>query len=102
MFRWLLSKLKGTPGEVSSQRPRYYVPCSIERVLLPAVIGLVLRNLLYVPSLSCKAVLSVMLAVLCYVYGYGIVCLSISICGSIFVYYKWALLVYGCMRVLRV
>ena len=43
-----------------------------------------------------------MLAVLCYVYRYGIVCPSISICGSIFIYYKRALLVYGCMRTLRV
>ena len=38
-----------------------------------------------------------MLAVLCYVHGYGIVCPSISICGSIFIYYKRALLVYGCI-----
>ena len=43
-----------------------------------------------------------MLAVLCYVCGYGIVCPSISICGSILIYYKQALLVYGCMRTLRV
>ena len=28
-----------------------------------------------------------MLAVLCYVCGYGIVCPSICVCGSIFVYY---------------
>ena len=43
-----------------------------------------------------------MLAVLCYVCGYGIVCSSICVCGSIFVYYIRALLVCGCMRVLRV
>ena len=31
-----------------------------------------------------------MLAVLCYVCGYGIVCPSICVCGSIFVYYMRA------------
>ena len=41
------------------------MPCSIERVPLPVVIGLVVRNLSYVPSLSHQAVLSAMLAVLC-------------------------------------
>ena len=43
-----------------------------------------------------------MLAVLCYVCGYGIVCPFIRICGSILIYYKRALLVYGCMCTLRV
>ena len=52
----------------------------------PAVIGLALCSLLYVPSLSRKAVLYVLLAVLCYPYGYGIVYLSSHLCGSIFVY----------------
>ena len=33
--------------------------------------------------------------------GYGIVCPSISICGSIFIYYKRALCVYGFMRSLQ-
>ena len=55
-------------------------------VPLPAVIGLALRNLLYVPSLSHKAVFSAMLAVLCYVCGYGIVCPSLVYAGlSLFV-----------------
>ena len=65
-------------------------------------LALTLRNLLYVLFLSCKAVLSAMLAVLCYVCGYGIVCPSICICRSIFIYYKRALHVYGCMRTLCV
>ena len=43
------------------------MPCSIQRVPLPAVIGLALLSLLYVTSLSCKAVLRVLLAMLCYV-----------------------------------
>ena len=34
-----------------------------------------------------------MLAVLCYVCGYGIVCPSICVCGSIFIYYMRALLI---------
>ena len=82
----------------------YVVVCVLYayNLTLPAVIGLALRNLLYVPSLSCKAVLNAMLAVLSYVCGCGIVCPSISICGSIFIYYKRALRVYGCMRTLRV
>ena len=41
-------------------------------------------------------------SLLCYACGYGIVCQSISICGSILIYYKQALLVYGCMHILRV
>ena len=90
-------KVKCIPGN-----PATTCPVLFKRVPLPAVIGLALCNLSYVPSLSCKAVLSAMLAVLCYVYWYGIVCPSISICRSIFIYYKRALLVYGCMRTLRV
>ena len=78
------------------------MPCSIKRVPLPAVIGLALHSLLYVVSLSRKAGLSVLLAVLCYACGYGIICPSSGLCGSIFIYYKWALHVCGCMRSLRV
>ena len=78
------------------------MPCSIKRVPLPAVIGLALRNLLYIVSLSCKAVLSVLLAMLCYACRYGIVYFSSGLCGSIFICYKRALRVYGCMRGLRV
>ena len=40
-----------------------------------------LRSLLYVSSLSCKAVLSAMLAVLCCICGYGIVCPSLVYAG---------------------
>ena len=64
--------------------------------------ALALRSLLYVPSLSRKAVLSVLLAVLCYACRYGIVCPSSGLCGSIFIYYKRALCIYGCMRSVRV
>ena len=39
-----------------------------------------------------------MLAVLCCVCGYGIVCPSFSMCGPIFIYYRRALRLYGCMR----
>ena len=59
------------------------------------LLALALRSLLYVPSLSHKAVLSILLAVLCYACGYGIVCLSSGLCGSIFIYYKQALRIYG-------
>ena len=58
------------------------------RVLLPAGIGLALRNLLYVVALSHKAVLRVLLAVRCYACGYSIVCPSYGLYGSIFIYYK--------------
>ena len=61
----------------------------------PLSLALALRSLLYVPSLSCKVVLSVLLAMLCYACGYGIVCPSSGLCGSIFIYYKRALRVYG-------
>ena len=71
-------------------------------VPLPTVIGLALLSLLYAASLSCKAVLRVLLAVLCYVCGYDIVHPSTSLCGSIFIYYKWALRLCGCMCSLRV
>ena len=42
-------------------------------------------------SLSRKAVLSVLLAMLCYACGYGIVSPSSHLCGSIFIYYMRAL-----------
>ena len=38
--------------------------------------------------LSHKAVLRVLLAMRCYAYGYGIVCPSYGLYGSIFIYYK--------------
>ena len=41
----------------------------------PLSSALVLRSLLYVMSLSCKAIHSALLAVLCCTCGYGIVCL---------------------------
>ena len=53
----------------------------------PLSLALALHSLLYIPSLSSKAVLSILLAVLCYAYGYGIVCLSSGLCGPIFIYY---------------
>ena len=90
-------EVKCIPGDPATTCPVLFKgSCS------PAVIGLVLHNLLYVPSLSCKAVLSVMVAVLCCVCGYGNVCPSFSICGPIFIYYRWVLHLYGCMRTLRV
>ena len=64
----------------------------------PLLLALALHSLLYVPSLSRKAVLSVFVAVLCYACRYGIVCLSSGFCGSIFIYYKRALCIYGCMH----
>ena len=42
----------------------------------PLSLALAFRSLLYVASLSRKVVLSVLLAVLCYACGYGIVCPS--------------------------
>ena len=59
------------------------------------LLALALHSLLYIPSLSHKVVLSVLLAMLCYACGYGIVCPSSGLCGSIFIYYKWALLIFG-------
>ena len=49
-----------------------------------------------------RRVLSVLLAVLCYACGYGIIYPSSGLCGPIFIYYKRALRVCGCMRSLRV
>ena len=39
---------------------------------------------------------------LCYACGYGIVYPSSGLCGPIFIYYKRALRVYGCMHSLRI
>ena len=64
----------------------------------PLLLALALRSLLYVPSLSSKAVLSVLLAMLCYACGYSIVCPSSGLCGSIFIYYKraiWLCVIYA-------
>ena len=61
----------------------------------PLLLALALHSLLYVPFLSCEVVLGVLLAMLCYACGYGIVCPSSGLCGSIFIYYKWALRIYG-------
>ena len=77
-------------------------PVLFKGVLLPTVIGLALLSLLYVVSLSRKVVLSVLRAVLRYACGYGIVYPSSGLCGSIFIYYKRALCVYGCMLSLRI
>ena len=49
-------------------------------------------------ALSRKAVLRVLLAVQCYSCGYGIVCLSYGLYGSISIYYKAGLCVSGCMH----
>ena len=68
----------------------------------PLLLALALHSLLYILSLSHKVVLSVLLAVLCYACGYGIVCPSSGLCGSIFIYYKRALHIYGCMRSVRI
>ena len=66
------TRVKCVPGDPATMCPVLFKGSRP----LPAVIGLVLRNLSYVLSLSCKAVLSAMLAVLCCVYRYGIVCPS--------------------------
>ena len=89
--------MKCVPGD-----PAVMCPVLFKRAPLPAVIGLALRSLLYVASLSRKAVLSVLLAMLCYACGYGIVYPSSGLCRSIFIYYKPAVRVSGCMRSLRV
>ena len=49
-------------------------------------------------ALSHKAVLKVLLAVLCCSCGYGIVCPSYGLYGSIFIYYKVGLRVSGFMH----
>ena len=49
-------------------------------------------------ALSCKAVLRVLLAVWCCYCGYGIICPSYGLYGSISIYYKAGLRVSGCMH----
>ena len=90
-------EVKCVPGD-----PAITCPVLFKGSRSPLLLALALRSLLYVPSLSRKAVLSVLLAVLCYACGYGIVCLSSGLCGSIFIYYKWALRIYGCMHSVRI
>ena len=73
--------MKCVPGD-----PATMCPVLFKGSPLPAVIGLMLHSLLYVLSLSCKAVLSAMLAVLCCICGYGIVCPSLVYAGlSLFI-----------------
>ena len=90
-------EVKCVPGD-----PTIMCPVLFKGSHSPLLLALALRCLLYVRSLSHKVVLSVLLAVLCYACGYGIVCPSSGLCGSIFIYYKWALRIYGCMRSVRV
>ena len=90
-------EVKCVPGN-----PAITCPVLFKGSRSPAVIGLALRNLLYATSLSHKVVLSVLLAMLCYACGYGIVYPSSGLCGSIFIYCKRALCIYGCMRSLCV
>ena len=90
-------EVKCIPGD-----PAITCPVLFKGSRSPLLLALALHSLLYVPSLSRKAVLSVLLAMLCYACGYGIVCLSSGLCGSIFIYYKRALRIYGCMRSVRV
>ena len=85
-----MHKVKCIPGD-----PTITCPVLFKGSHSPLLLALALRSLLYVPSLSRKAVLSVLLAMLYYACGYGIVCLSSSLCGSIFIYYKRALRIYG-------
>ena len=85
--------MKCIPGD-----PAITCPVLFKGSNSPLLLALALCSLLYVLSLSCKAVLSVLLAVLCYACGYSIVCRSSGLCGSIFIYYKRALRIYGCMR----
>ena len=74
------------------------MPWSILKGPTPAGIGLALRNLLCVAALSHEALLRVLLAMRCCSCGYGIVCPSYGLYGSIFIYYKAGLRVSGCMR----
>ena len=85
LFRWLPSKLKRALGEVHSLETPLLCTLFYLKGPAPCCHWLSVAGLLYIPSLSCKAVLSAMLAILCYVCGYGIVCPSIRICRSIFI-----------------
>ena len=83
-------EVKCVPGD-----PAITCPVLFKGSHSPLLLALALRSLLYVQFLSRKAVLSVLQAVLCYACGYGIVCPSSCLCGSIFIYYKLALRIYG-------
>ena len=83
-------EVKCIPGD-----PAITCPVLFKGFHSPLLLAFALCSLLYVPSLSRKAVLSVLLAVLCYACGYGIVCPSSGLCRSIFIYYKWVLCIYG-------
>ena len=83
-------EVKCIPGD-----PAITCPVLFKGSCSPLLLALALLSLLYVPSLSRKAVLSVLLAVLCYACGYDIACPPSGLCGSIFIYYKWALHIYG-------
>ena len=83
-------KVKCIPGD-----PAITCPVLFKGSRSPLLLAFALHSLLYVSSLSRKAVLSVLLAVLCYACGYSIVCLSSGLYGSIFIYYKRALRIYG-------
>ena len=89
--------MKCIPGD-----PAFTCPVLFKGSRSLLLLALALRSLLYIASLSRKAVLSILLAVLCYACGYGIVYPSSGLCGSIFIYYRRALRVYGCMRSLHV
>ena len=86
-------EVKCIPGD-----PAITCPVLFKGSRSPLLLALALHSLLYIPSLSRKVVLSVLLAMLCYACGYGIACPSSGLCGSIFIYYKRALRIYGCMR----
>ena len=85
-----MHEVKCIPGD-----PAITCPLLFKGSHSPLLLALALHSLLYAPSLSRKAVLSAPLAVLCYACGYGIVCPSSGLCGSIFIYYKRALRIYG-------
>ena len=82
--------MKCIPGD-----PAITCPVLFKGSHSPLLLALALHSLLYVPFLSRKVVLSVLIAMLCYACRYGIVCPSSGLCGSIFIYYKRALRIYG-------
>ena len=66
-----VNEVKCIPGD-----PALTCPVLFKRSRSPLSLALAFHSLLYVASLSRKVVLSVLLAVLCYACGYGIVCPS--------------------------
>ena len=74
-------EVKCVPGD-----PAITCPVLFKGSRSPLSFCLALGSLLYVPSLSHNAVLYVLLAMLCYPCGYGIVYPSSCLCRSIFVY----------------